>query len=244
MAIWTRVRASSLSVHIIQALIAQIVNAQTTERIVNAGMNFLDLADKAARCVLGRRPYLWSAEDWQDANHEAVCGILEAHTANEAIAFTAAKHAIYDWLHLWLRHRSAGSIFEYIDFTAPDESISEPLDLEPLRAMLADVRTRKANPDKIDQEIRFLALLRQGYSIEGIGVELGISRRNVYAIRERLLPRLRMIANGDQPKRKEYIVSAASLANLQRTNTDPEARKRRGEAIRTAKALKQALEGE
>lgn len=158
-------------------------------------MDILDLADKATRCVLGKHPHLWNAEDWQDAKQEAVCGILKARTAYEAVAFTAAKHAICDWLRVWLRHRSVGSIFEYIDFTAPDESISEPLDLEPLRVMLTEVRTGKIDHEKIDQEIQFLALLRQGYSIEGIGIELGVSRRNAYAIRERLLPRLRMIDN-------------------------------------------------
>lgn len=200
-------------------------------------MDMLNLADKAARCVLGKHPYHWTSEDWQDAAQEAVCGILKADSENEGVAFTAAKHAIYDWLRLWLRHRSAGSLLEYVDFSPSDESSSPSLDLEPLRQMLAQIRTGKVNPEKIEQEIRFLDLRRQGYSMAGVGLELGLTRRNTYAVRERLLPRLEMIARGEQPQRKKTI-QEASLENLRRTNADPEALKRRGEAIRLGKVRK------
>ena len=159
-------------------------------------MDILDVADKAVRCTLGRQPLRWNAEDWEDARQEALYGILKARSEHEAIAFTAAKHMIYDWMRLWLRHPRGGTILDYLDYAVPEEDRKvEHTYLNDLRLMLSHVRSKNIQMKTVEEEIRYLELIMMGYSTLGIGMEMRLSRRRVYAIRERLLPRLRKIAN-------------------------------------------------
>ncbi len=153
----------------------------------------LDLSDKAARTVLRGRP-CWTAQDWEDAKQEAARAILEMKGEHrEGVLFLQAKHAIIDWLRVWLRHPRGGTILDYLDYAEDAERV-RAISIEPLRLLL---RTQGAA--KADEDMRYLALRLQGYSTDGIALEMGLSRRNVYAIRERLLPRLERLARGETP---------------------------------------------
>lgn len=166
----------------------------------------LDLADKVARTTLGGKPG-YTTEDWQDATQEAALKIWlvrqGAPHAGEGYLFNAARSAVYDWLRGWLRHPRGGTILDYLDYPAEDGAAGSRIDerqIDALAPMLAQAR-RKAygwTERHIQQEIALLKLLLRGVSIDGIGMELGLSRRNVYAIRERLLPRLKRIAQERQ----------------------------------------------
>jgi hypothetical protein len=212
----------------------------------------LSLADKAARTVLGPGAhYYWQPEDWEDAKQAAATGILgaiaryaenETEGLHEGWYFNAARHAIYDW---WNMMRPRISFFPLLEYAhrarESDGPEPPPIDIDKLRSLvpfLARVRMKilPSTGSKIQEDIQYLWLRLQGYSMDGVGVEMNLSRRNTYAIRERLMPRLEMIRDGREPTPKPGIVSAASRANLDAVNRDPERLRLRGEAIRAAKA--------
>ena len=153
----------------------------------------LDLADKAARCTLRGRP-IWTREDWQDATQEAAIAIWELRHQPEGYVFLAAKSAIYSWLRVWLRHPRGGSLLDYLDYA--DEK-NTPRSLDWLGSLAPHLH--KQGSMKADEELRYLELRLLGFSTEGIAREMKLSRRNVYAIRERLLPRLERIARDEWP---------------------------------------------
>lgn len=197
-------------------------------------IDVLDFADKAARCVLGGRR-CWTEEDWQDAVQEAAVGILEAlQKSNHAgYCFRAGQRQIYEWMRAWLRsYPRGGTLLDYLEYAQIDNDPHEvDIDLHKLRIMLQSQRAEKS-----DEDIAYIELRMAGRSTAGIAMELGISERNVYAIRERLLPRLERIARGENPPPTTRHVRESSKAALARINSDPELLKRRGDAIRTAKA--------
>lgn len=164
----------------------------------------LDLADKAARCVLGAQH--WPAsEDWQDAIQEAAIkawlASQQCADAGEGYLFQVARAGVYDWLRAWLRHPRGGTILEYLNYSQPADVDAPALDVARLAPALLSVRGKhSANTNKhIAEEITYLTLLLERRSIAGIGMEMGLSRRRVYAIRERLLPRLERIAQSLSP---------------------------------------------
>lgn len=161
----------------------------------------LDLADKAVRCTLRGRGTL---EDWEDAAQEAAAAIIQVPAdKGKGYAFLAAKSAIYDWLRLWLRHPRGGTILDYVRY--PQDERQAPT-LEYLPALLPLLEAQGSM--KADEETRYLELRMCGYSTDGIALEMGLSRRRVYAIRERLLPRLERIARGKAPPTRSEAVKA------------------------------------
>ena len=166
--------------------------------------DILDLADKAARCVLRGRPF-YTAEDWQDAAQEAAAAIYAAGDKPEGYLFLVAKSAICDWLRSWLRHPRGGALLDYLDYaddTAPARQINPAL-FDDLAQMLEVQRAAK-----IHEDVCYLQLRTRGYSTDGIALEMQLSRRRVYAIRERLLPRLERIARGEVPPTRGELISA------------------------------------
>ena len=166
----------------------------STDAIVN-------LADKAARVVLGGKPW-YTPEDWQDAAQEAALKLWrvsqERDDVGEGYLFNAARIAIYDWLRTWLDYRRDGTILDYLDYAA-DEPAAPDLDaqIDALAPRLDAARGKRHNAAwHVAQELAYLKLVCRGVSTDGIAMELGLSRRNVYAIRERLVPRLTRIAAG------------------------------------------------
>ena len=158
-------------------------------------IDILDLADKAARCVLGRRPRQWTKQDWEDAIQEGAAAIWALGIERyEGARFLAAKHAIIDWVHAWLRHPRGGTLLDYLDYTEDSSATGDTIRLAILAPLLEVQRAKK-----VEEDIRYLELLTQHYSTDGIGMEMGLTRRRVYAIRERLLPRLERIARGEVP---------------------------------------------
>lgn len=201
--------------------------------------DILNLADKVARCVLGGHR-CWGAEDWEDATQAAAVGICEAlqKTDHEGYLFQSGKMQIYEWMRMWLRHPRGGTLLEYLAYAQIDNDPRDvAIDLSKLRIMLQFQRAKK-----IDEDIAYLELRMAGRSTSGIALELGISERNVYAIRERLLPRLERIVRGENPPPMVWHVREASKVALARINSNPEAVKRRGVAIRTALARKRAMQ--
>jgi DNA-directed RNA polymerase specialized sigma24 family protein len=167
-------------------------------------VDILDLADKAARCVLRGGPF-YTVEDWQDAAQEAAAAIYAAGDRTEGYLFLVAKSAICDWLRSWLRHPRGGALLDYLDY--PDDSaparLIDPVLFDTLARMLEMQRAAKVHED-----VRYLQLRTRGYSTDGIAMEMCLSRRNVYAIRERLLPRLERIARGEIPPSRGELISA------------------------------------
>lgn len=163
----------------------------------------LDLADRAARCILGRRPWAWTAEDWEDALQEAAAGVLDElrrhPDAHIGSLFMAATNEIRDWQRVWLRHRRGGTLLDYKDYAADVERSASAITLDRIQQLApaltwARQRISAATPGRVDRDIHFLWLMVKGYSIDGAALELGLSRRNTYAIREQLLPRLARLA--------------------------------------------------
>lgn len=157
----------------------------------------LDLADKAARVVLGGRRWA-TAEDWEDATQAAAAEIVGVARPDvgEGYLFNVARKAIYEWLRTWLRHPRGGTILDFLDYSEQPDAPRPPLDLDALAPLLLAARGKRHGfaAHHIQEEIDYLRLLLDGRSIEGIGMEMGLSRRRVYALRERVLPRLERIA--------------------------------------------------
>jgi DNA-directed RNA polymerase specialized sigma24 family protein len=165
--------------------------------------DILDLADKAARCTLRGNPY-WTPEDWEDATQEAAAAIIALDAdKGEGYAFLVAKSAIYSWLRLWLRHPRGGTLMDFLDYAHEPAEPATHAYLDALRPALHAQGATKAAED-----MRYLKLRLEGYSTDGIALEMGISRRRVYAIRERTLPRLERVARGVVPPTRSEAVKA------------------------------------
>jgi DNA-directed RNA polymerase specialized sigma24 family protein len=212
---------------------------------LSVSIDIADLSDKARRCVLPRYG-LWQKADWDDAGQEAALGICIALRLypgkGPAYYFTAAKTAIYEWLRSRSRIvRSRSRIVavrllewnQYHDHESKSRQISEEVTTE-LGQKLREAYL-KPDPESILQQVRYLCMVSEGYSMDGIALELGLSRRNAYAMREKLLPRLEMLANDLKPERKTYEVRASSLAALQRINSDSGMLELRGKRISEGK---------
>jgi hypothetical protein len=189
--------------------------------------DILTLANKAMRAAT-RGHVLWTDNDRDDMRQEAAAAICAlAGERTDALCVHVAKHAIYDWMRFWLRTPRAGSLLDWVDYSAPPDP-SWPLDyLDALPPLLEAQRA-----EKVEEDMAYLRLRLQGYSIIGIAQELGITQRNAEAIRERTVPRLKRIARGEGPPPIAVNVHENSRATLDRINRDPEALARRGEAIR------------
>lgn len=163
-------------------------------------VNILDLADKAARCAMRGHG---TVEDWEDATQEAAVAIWAACDKPEGVAFLAGKHAVYDWLRSWLRHPRGGTILDYLDYAREEH---HPPRLEYLNEIAPLLQAQGSM--KADEEIRYLELRLRGYSTDGIALEMKLSRRNVYAIRERLMPRLERLSRGVIPPTRGDAIRA------------------------------------
>ena len=172
--------------------------------------DILDLSDKAARCTLGRWRG-WTCEDWQDATQEAATALLTVPPdKGEGYAFLVARSAIYTWLRSWLRHPRGGTLLDYLEYADESGAVRDPsLVLPTLLPLLQTQGSTKAGEDT-----RYLSLRLAGYSTDGIALEMGLSRRRVYAIRERLLPRLDRIARGVVPPTRGEAIRAGKRAHV------------------------------
>lgn len=169
----------------------------------------LDLADKAVRCVLGSNHY-WEAEDWDDARQEAAlqawCATTRGTAYNDGYVFNAARKGVYTWLRMWRHsHPRGGTLLDYLGYAQIDtDPYTVGIDLDKLRILLQFQQAQK-----VEEDIRYLELRLAGYSTAGIALDMGLSERNVYAIRERLLPRLERIMRGEDPPDRGAAISAA-----------------------------------
>ena len=209
----------------------------------------LDIADHAVNLVMHRKSCWWD-HDRDDARQEAALNILLAERKgldkDRGYYFGAAKLAIYLWIRLWKRPNRdtiplVGRIAELV---TAKTSISEAMlrNLESLAPLLRGQRLkrRQTTEDEIALEVAYCRLMVEGYSMHEAAAKLGRSFRNTQALRERVAPRLRMIAAGKRPVAKEWTPSEKQLANLRRTNRDPETIRRWNEAISRAKRARLA----
>lgn len=166
-------------------------------------VELLNLAKKAASCVLRGHG---TREDWEDAVQEAAYGIVKCGDRHEGYLFLAAKSAVCDWLRTWLRHRRAGTILEWKHYT-PQEPPALIECLPELTRRLAEQGATQPGRD-----LTYLSLLLQGYSTAGIAMEMGMTQRRVYAIRERLVPRLVRMSRGELPLSRSESVKRGIVA--------------------------------
>lgn len=168
----------------------------------------LDAADMATRTAM-KRDSRWHQEDWEDAHSEALLGVLQAANrtsdAGFGYCFRAGLHRIYRWMRDecgWLNGDRPFQIDEYANtlivqdkLVAEDTTMSRAMlaYLDRLPPLLAKQQSGK-KPIQVGRQIEYLRLTLEGYSRDGIALELGVSVDNVHGIRKRLLPRLRTIA--------------------------------------------------
>src|SRR5215467_13574261 len=198
------------------------------------------IADHAVRTVMSRRDRWWDA-DREDARQEAAFAILLA--ARRGLAkdrgyyFGAARKGVYWWIRNWLRpERNTVPLAERIDeFIAADTTMSGAMlrGLDSLAPLLVAQRTKgHCFRQQVELEVAYCRLMVEGYTIDEAAGRLGRTRRNTLALRERVLPRLRMIAEGKRPVANKRTPTEKQLANIRPT---PEMVARRNAAIRAAK---------
>ena len=202
------------------------------ERIYN-------FASCAVNTIMGRR--YWD-EDRDDARQEAALYVLLAERRgldrSSGFYYTYAKYGVLHWIEKFCRrNRDTIPLSAWVErMTAANTSTSEAMlrNLDSLAPLLRGQRVH--NSQNVDQEIAlevaYCRLMLEGYSIEETAAKLGRTRRNTESLRERIVPRLRMIAEGRKPVRR---FAMPSLEGLRRLERDPEALRRRNEAISRAK---------
>jgi len=188
---------------------------------------------------------IWWPEDREDAQQEAALAILLAARRgldkDRGYYFGAACKGVYLWIRLWLRpNRHTFPLLANVEeLLAAPTTLGDAMlrHLESLAPLLRGLRVKcsaRAESD-IALEVEYCRLMIEGYRMEEAARILGRTRRNTLALRARVLPRLRMIANNEKPEAHFAKPGPASLAALRRTEADPEALRRRNAAISAAK---------
>ena len=191
------------------------------------------------------RTSVWWPEDREDARQEAALAILLALRRGLDKArdyyFGAARKGVYLWIRTWLRpKRNTFPLLDNVDeFLAAETTMSEALlrNLDSLARLLRGQRTkeRATTVGEIALEVEYCRLVIQGYTTDEMAVRLRRTRRNISALRERVVPRLRMIADGKRPEIKPIHVNPASLMALREVERNPQALRKRNRAISAAK---------
>ncbi len=208
----------------------------------------LDIADHAVNAIM-RRSRIWWAEDRDDARQEAALAILLALRRPQAgemdpdrrrgYLFGAARKGVAWWIRRWLRPDTFQLLDTAEEFVAADTAMSQAMlrNLESLASLLRGqrVKQRRTTEDEIALEVAYIRLMLEGYTIKEAAIRLGRSARNTAALRERVVPRLQMIANGKKPELKPVDVRPESLEALRRCSRDPEILGRRNQSISRAK---------
>ena len=145
------------------------------------------------------------------------------------------------WIRAWLRpSRNTFPLCARVDeLFAAKTSMADAMlrNLDSLAPLLRgqEVSKRKAADAGIAVEVEYCRLMIEGYTIDEAGAILGRTRRNTHALRERVVPKLRRIAEGTRHEARYAKPGPTSIAALQRLAQDPEALRRRNEAISLAK---------
>ncbi|HEV8525227.1 MAG TPA: hypothetical protein VGQ71_12060 [Terriglobales bacterium] len=202
------------------------------------------IADHAVKAVMSRTSDWWPA-DREDARQEAALAILLASRRgldkDRGYYFGAARKGVCLWIRLWLRpNRDTVPLLARVEeLLAAETSIADAMlrNLESLAPLLRgqEVKRRRCAEAAIALEVEYCRLMIDGYTTKEAAVRLGRSQRNTLALRERLLPKLRRIADGIRPEARFVKPGAASIAALRRVERDPEALARRNAAISAAK---------
>jgi hypothetical protein len=187
----------------------------------------------------------WWAEDREDARQTAALQILLAGRRgldkDRGYYFGAARKGVAMWIRAWLRPSRATFplLVRFEELLAAETSMADSMlrNLESLAPLLRGqrIKSRKSTDAEIELEIEYCLLMIEGYTIDEAAVKLGRTRRNTHALRERVVPRLQMIADGKQPEIKPVNVNPASIAALRKLAGDPEAVRARNKAISAAK---------
>src|SRR4029434_4985760 len=202
------------------------------------------IAEHAVSVVM-RRGNSWWPPDREDARQEAALAILLASSRgldkDRGYYFGAARKGVYMWIRAWLRpSRDTFPLVAKVDeWLASKTNMADAMlrNLDSLAPLLRgqEVKRRKIAEAEIAVEIEYCRLIIEGYEIQEAGAILGRNRRNAYALRERIVPKLRRIAEGKCPEARYAKPGPASLAALRKLEQDPEALQRRNAAIGLAK---------
>jgi hypothetical protein len=192
-----------------------------------------------------RRGNSWWPPDREDARQEAALAILLASRRgldkDRGYYFGAARYGVCMWIRAWLRpSRDTFPLADNVnEFLAAKTSMADAMlrNLESLAPLLRrqEVKRRKVAEAAIAVEVEYCRLMIEGYTIDEAGAVLGRTRRNTHALRERVVPKLRRIAEGTRHEARYAKPGPTSIAALQRLAQDPEALSRRNEAISAAK---------
>jgi hypothetical protein len=200
---------------------------------------------KHAVATLMSRTSCWWPEDREDATQEAALAILLASRRgldkDRGYYFGAARNGVYMWMRAWLRsNRDTIPLLARVEELLGTETSMAHAMLRNLDSLAPLLRTQQVSRRKIAEvaiavEVEYCRLMIEGYTIDEAAVKLGRSRRNTFALRERIVPKLRRIAEGRRPEARYAKPGPASLAALRKVTQDPEALRRRGKAISAAK---------
>jgi hypothetical protein len=198
-----------------------------------------------------RRTSRWWAEDREDARQTAALEILLASRRGVAkdrgYYFGAARKGVALWIRYWLRPMRATFplLPRFEELLAAETSMADSMlrNLESLAPLLRGqrIKIRKSTDAEIELEIEYCLLMIEGNTIDEAAEKLGRTRRNTHALRERVVPRLQMIADGKRPEIKPVNVNPASVAALRKLAQDPEALRKRNRAISAAKRFKSGV---
>jgi hypothetical protein len=202
------------------------------------------IAEHAVSVVM-RRGNSWWPPDREDARQEAALAILLASRRgldkDRGYYFGAARKGVCMWIRAWLRpSRNTFPLLANVDeLLAAKTSMADAMlrNLDSLAPLLRgqEVSKRRAADAGIAVEVEYCRLMIEGYTIDEAAARLGRTRRNTSALRERVVPKLRNIAEGKTREARYTSPGPASIAALRRLAQDPEAVKRRNEAISAAK---------
>jgi hypothetical protein len=208
----------------------------------------IGIAGCAVNRAMRRSRHMWREEERRDAQQEALVAILEVLSrksdAGTGYLFRTALLEVWLWMRKCIRRRATIRLSPHIDRWAqsdePESSAVARL-LAGFGGLERMLRSQRVSPGvltegKVRNEIEFLRCLLEGCSVEEAAFRMAMTRRNAYAIRERLLPRLERIAAGMRPQKAEWRISENSLKALRRINSDPELLANRTQAIRAGKA--------
>jgi hypothetical protein len=202
------------------------------------------IAEHAVSVVM-RRGNSWWPPDREDARQEAALAILLASRRgldkDRGYYFGAARKGVCMWIRAWLRpSRDTFPLCAKVDeLFAAKTSMADAIlrNLDSLAPLLRgqEVKKRKIAEAEIAVEVEYCRLMLKGYEVQEAGAILGRTRRNAYALRERVVPKLRRIADGKRPEARYAKPGPTSIAALRRVSQDPEALRRRNAAISAAK---------
>lgn len=205
------------------------------------------IAKHAVNAIMSRTSSWW-LEDREDATQEAALAILLASRRkgdkNRGYYYGAAKKGVYMWIRAWLRPRR-----NTFPLPAPIEqlltaktNIEETIlrNLDSLAPLLRgqEVMNRKSAETEIALEIIYCRLMIEGYTIDQAAAKLNRTKRNTYALRERVIPKLSMITEGKRRKGRYAKPGPTSLAALRRLEQNPELLRRRNAMISAAKRIR------